>query len=128
MSVFKEEVRLIEGFAKKQKQIYGDSCDYGVFLSNTGRRQLREAVQELRRYCHTKNVVRDEGITGRGTTTEVFVGWETEGECINGTMITIRTWTPKLSEVFVESKTLFEINLEAKTVTMNSIDNWSDNK
>lgn len=128
MSVFKEECYVIAEFKNRQKQIYADSCDYGVFLNAREREILREAVQELRKYCHTKKVVRDEGITGRGTTTEIFVGWETEGECINGTMITIRTWTAKYGDVVDESKTLFEITMEAKTVTMNSIDNWSDNK
>ena len=83
---------------------------------------LREAVQALRRSCHTKPVARDEGITGRGTTTEIFVGWEVDEGMVNGTYITIRTWTPKIDGVFNEVKTLFEIYMDSKSITLNSFE------
>lgn len=122
MSVFKEETYVIDSFGKRQKQIYVDSADFGIFLEDNEVSALREAVQEIRKYCHTAPVEHTEGLTGKGTRTDFFVAWDQEGDMVRGSHYTIQTWTPKIKGVFVKAKTLFTITCQNKLMTKNSFD------
>ena len=116
MGAFKEELYMVSQFAERQRQIYADAFDYGVYLKDSDVVKLREAVQELRKYCHTKPVIHIDGMTGSGTCTEVYVGQEEDEGMVSGVYITITSWKQ------VNEKVYFTINMENRRMTLNSFE------
>ena len=47
MGVFKEEIIDLEQYAKKQVQIYLDSCDYGIRATQSIKNRMREIILSL---------------------------------------------------------------------------------
>jgi len=86
MGVFKEEAKALEDVARLQKQIWPDSCDYGVILeapSDPREQSVRAALVGLeslpRRMTEWGNEY------SGGTTYVVFIPWEREGGLYLGT-------------------------------------------
>lgn len=117
MSVFKEEVHVIEHFAKRQRQVYPDACDYGVFLNLTEKIQLREAVMALRSAVPS-TVKKTKGLAGNGSSTNIFVPWEHDGDMVCGVEINITFWHSNQ-----DNTDLFTIITKPQAVTRKSFEN-----
>lgn len=105
MGLFKEELHVIENFAKRQGQIYPDACDFGVRLNERERHDLRTAIQDLRRCVPTKPVER--AIHGRDTytKTELFVPFEMDEGLVAGIRVTVEFHGDRKGGFFtIESK------------------------
>ena len=47
MAVFKEEIHILEELAQRQKQIYPDACDIGVWATPGVKKQMHDIVAKL---------------------------------------------------------------------------------
>jgi hypothetical protein len=101
MSVFKEEIHILEGLASLQRQIYPDACDYGVILTTKMKEDLRTVVKSLKGLRSYK--VHKWGAWGKdssyGSSIEVFVAFENDRGMFNGTLVQIDCHVDKVKKL-----------------------------
>lgn len=78
MSVFKEEVSVLEKYAAKQFRIYPDSCDFGVLATAKVKDEMREVIKTLLELDESKVVWKMDanGITQRQYELTVYFSME----------------------------------------------------
>lgn len=108
MSVFKEEMFILEGLASLQKQIYPDACDFGVILTAKMKEDLRGVIRSLkglRSYKSTTwgNWYKDGSF---GSSIEAFVAFEIDGEYYNGSLVQIDCHVDKRRKIEFATITL----------------------
>lgn len=54
MSVYKEDLYVLEQMMRKQTRIFPDSMDFGYRLNASDKSKARDAIQSLRDYCPSR--------------------------------------------------------------------------